>query len=188
MFRQLEKIPYIKDLVKSLRWKPYLGRVCGYGDRAPCKAHFSQMKSRIGDEGFRVIEAWLRREASRLRRAQPLSTVDLVQAVGLDGTSLPLWSSRAPHDTHRGLGAPDARLGRGKSGFILGYQSLFLVDIEGFPLGIAEAPLNVNEKELVEELLARVLRTQLLNRLSHVHPRFSHRFRLHIPVSLGHRG
>ena len=32
-----------------------------------------------------------------------------------------------------GLRDPDARLGRGKKGFLLGYLSLFLVDIEGFP-------------------------------------------------------
>ncbi len=47
-------------------------------------------------------------------------------------------------------------MGRGKKGFLLGYQSLFLVDIEGFPLGHIEAPLNVNEKQLVEALLTRV--------------------------------
>ena len=40
---------------------------------------------------------------------------------------------------------------------MLGYQSLFLVDIEGFPLGHIEAPLNVNEKQLVEPLLIKVL-------------------------------
>jgi hypothetical protein len=157
LLRQLEQIPYVKDLVKRLRRNPYLRKVCGYGDRAPCEAHFTQMKKRIGAEGFRIIEAWLRREALRLRRSQPLSAAGLVQATGLDGTSLPAWSSRDPHDTRRGLGDPDARLGRGKKGFLLGYQSLFLVDIEGFPLGHVEAPLNVNEKELVEELLARVL-------------------------------
>jgi len=66
-------------------------------------------------------------------------------------------SSRDPHDTSRGLGDPEARVGRGKHGFYLGYQSLFLVDIEGFPLGNEEAPANVNEKELVEPLLDRVL-------------------------------
>jgi hypothetical protein len=49
------------------------------------------------------------------------------------------------------------RVGRGKKGFLLSYQSLFLVDIEGFPLGHVEAPLNVNEKQLVEPLLDRVL-------------------------------
>jgi len=157
MLRQLEQIPYIKDLVKRLRRNPYLRRVCGYGDRAPCDAHFSQMKKRIGVEGFRIIEAWLRREALRLRRSQPLSAVGLVQAAGLDGTDLPAWSSRDPHDTRRGLGDPDARLGRGKKGFILGYLSLFLVDIEGFPLEHVEAPLNINEKQLVEEILTRVL-------------------------------
>ena len=32
-----------------------------------------------------------------------------------------------------------------KMGFSLGYLSLLLVDIEGFPLGHIEAPLNVNE-------------------------------------------
>lgn len=75
----------------------------------------------------------------------------------MDGTDLPAWSSRDPHGTSRGLGDPDARLGRGKKGFILGYQSLFLVDIEGFPLGHVEAPANVNEKMLVEPLLDRLL-------------------------------
>ena len=67
------------------------------------------------------------------------------------------WSSRDPHDTRQGLGDPDARLGRGKKGFILGYQSLFLVDVEGFPLGHVEASVNVNEKKLVEPLLDKIL-------------------------------
>ena len=89
--------------------------------------------------------------------AQPLTAVGLVQAACLDGTDFPAWSSRDPHNTRRGLGDPDARVGRGKKGFYLRYQSLFLVDIEGFPLGHEEAPANVNEKELVELLLDRVL-------------------------------
>ena len=121
MLRQIEQIPYVKDLVKRLRRNPYLRTACGYRDKAPCKAHFTQMKSRIGAEGFRIIEAWLRRMALRLRRHQPLSAAGLVQAAGLEGTSLPAWSSRDPHNTRRGLGDPDARLGQGKKGFILGY-------------------------------------------------------------------
>ena len=39
MLRQLEQIPYIRDLVKRLRRNPYLRNVCGYGERAPCEAH-----------------------------------------------------------------------------------------------------------------------------------------------------
>ena len=157
MLRQLEQIPYVKDLVKRLRRDQSIRSACGYTDKVPTEAHFSQMKKRVGVAGFRAIEAWLRREALSLRKSQPLSAVGLVQAACVDGTDLPAWSSRDPHDTSRGLGDPDARVGRGKKGFVLGFQSLFLVDVEGFPLGHIEAPVNVNEKRLVEPLLDKLL-------------------------------
>jgi len=157
MLRQLQQIPYVKDLVKRLQRSKEMRSACGYQSKAPTEAHLSQMKKRIGVEGFRTLEKWLRHEALKLRKSQPLSAVGLIQAACVDGTDLPAWSSRDPHDTSRGLGDPDARLGRGKKGFILGYQSLFLVDIEGLPLGHLEAPANVNEKMLVEPLLDRVL-------------------------------
>jgi hypothetical protein len=156
MLRQLEQIPYVKDLAKRLRRDKGMRSACGYGDNVPTEAHFSQMKTRIGVEGFRAIEEWLRHEALRLRLSQPLSALGLVQACCLDGTDLPAWSSRDPHDSSRGLGDPDARLGRGKKGFVLGYQSLLLVDAEGLPLGHVEASVNVNEKRLVEPLLDRL--------------------------------
>jgi transposase len=157
MLRQLEQIPYVKDLVKRLRRDKDMRSACGYDSKAPTEAHFSQMKKRVGVEGFQQIEEWLRHEALRLRKSQPLAAVGLIQAACLDGTDFEAWSSRDPHDTGKGLGDSDARLGRGKKGFVLGYQSLFLVDIEGCPLGHVEAPVNVNEKMLVEPLLDKVL-------------------------------
>ena len=60
MLRQLLQIPYVKDLVKCLGREPYLRRICGYGDRIPTEAHFTQMKRRLGADGFRTIEEWLR--------------------------------------------------------------------------------------------------------------------------------
>jgi hypothetical protein len=57
MPRQLEQIPYIKDLVKRLRRNSYLRNACGYRDKAPTEAHFKQVKKRIEVEGFRIIEA-----------------------------------------------------------------------------------------------------------------------------------
>ena len=156
MLRQLEQIPYIKDLVKRLRREKSLREACSYRDETPTEAHFIQMKKRVGVEGFRIIEAWMRHQALKNRATQP-HTPSFIHGACVDGTDLPAWSSRGPHDTGRGLGDPDARVGRGKKGFLLGYQSLFLVDIEGFPLGHVEAPLNVNEKQLVEALLHKVL-------------------------------
>jgi len=157
MLRQLLQIPYVKDLVKRLKRNPTLRNACGYREKTPTEAHFTQMKKRIGADGFRVIEAWLRREALKLRVSQPLTAAGLVQAACVDGTDLRAWSSRSLDDSKRGRGDPDARLGRGRRGFYLGYRTLFLTDIEGFPLGHVEAPANVNEPLLVEPLLDKVL-------------------------------
>ena len=157
MLRQLEQIPYVKDLVKRLNRNREMRLACGYQDKVPTEAHFSQMKKRVGVKGFRAIEERLRHEALRLRESQPLSAVGLIQAACVDGTDLPGWSSRDPNDTCKGRGDPEAKLGRGKRGFMLGYESLFLVDIEGFPLGHVEASLNVNEKKLVEPLMDKIL-------------------------------
>ncbi|MGA2309815.1 MAG: transposase [Candidatus Bathyarchaeia archaeon] len=57
LLRQLEQIPYGKDLVKRLRRSRFLRNACGYGNKIPTEAHFSQMKKRVGVEGFRQIEA-----------------------------------------------------------------------------------------------------------------------------------
>jgi len=157
LLRQLEQIPYVSDLVKRLNRNRYLRRACGYKGKAPTEAHFSQMKKRIGKAGFKGIESYLRKEANRLRLKYPLLAAALIQAACLDGTDLKAWSSRDSHDTRKGLGDPEARVGRGPEGFYLGYRSLFLVDMEGFPLGHVEAPANVNEKEMVEKLLEEVL-------------------------------
>jgi len=158
MLRQLLQIPYVKDLSKRLRRDNYLREACGYGDKAPCEGHYSQMKKRVTREGFRIIEAWIRKEALKIRIDQPLAAVGLIQAACIDGTDIPAWSSRDPHDTKKGRGDPEARVGRTKKGaFDLGYLSLTMADIEGFCLGHVEASLNVNEKKLVEPLLEKVL-------------------------------
>jgi transposase len=80
MLRHLEQIPYIKDLVKRLKRYKEMRSACGYGEKVPTEAHFSQMKRQVGAQGFRAIEQWLRHEALRLRESQPLSAVGLVQA------------------------------------------------------------------------------------------------------------
>jgi len=56
MLRQLEQIPYVKDLVKRLNRSPAMRLACGYDDKAPTEAHFSQMKKRVGVKGFQEIE------------------------------------------------------------------------------------------------------------------------------------
>jgi len=41
LLRQLEQIPYIKDLVKWLNRYKEMRLACGYGEKVPTEAHFS---------------------------------------------------------------------------------------------------------------------------------------------------
>lgn len=125
MLRQLEQIPYVKNLVKRLSRNGYLRRVCGYQSKVPTEAHFSQMKKRVGKAGFKAVESFLRKQANQLRLQQPLSAAGLVQAACLDAADLQAWSSRDPHDTRRGLGDREARVGRGPEGFHPGLSKPF---------------------------------------------------------------
>ncbi|MGC8940418.1 MAG: transposase, partial [Candidatus Bathyarchaeia archaeon] len=45
--RMLLQLRYVKDLVRLLRRSAYFREVCGYKDKVPTEAHFSQMKKRI---------------------------------------------------------------------------------------------------------------------------------------------
>ncbi|MEM3601307.1 MAG: transposase [Candidatus Bathyarchaeia archaeon] len=149
MLRLLLQLRYVKDLVRLLRRSAYFREACGYRGRVSSEAHFSQMKKRIGMDGFKAVEGYLRGEANRLRAKYPLLALGLVQAACFDGTDLKAWSSRNPKDNTRGLGDPGARVGRGPEGFYLGYRSL--------PLGHVEDSANVNEKDLVEKVLEDAL-------------------------------
>jgi hypothetical protein len=73
--RQLERIHYIKDLVKRLKNYKETRLTCGYGEKVPTEEHFYQMKKRSDFEGFRAIEKWLRHEAFRLRKSQHLFNI-----------------------------------------------------------------------------------------------------------------
>jgi transposase len=42
MLRQLEQIPYVKDLVKRLRRSGDMRLACGYHHKVPTEAHFSR--------------------------------------------------------------------------------------------------------------------------------------------------
>jgi hypothetical protein len=157
MLRMLLQLRYVKDLVRLLRRSAYFSEACGYRERVPTEAHFSQVKKRIVKDGFKAIERYLRGEAYRLRSKYPFLALGLIQAACFDGTDLKAWSCRDPKDNAQGRGDPEARVGRGPEGYYLGYRSLFLVDIEGLPLGHVEASANRNEKALAGKVLKDAL-------------------------------
>jgi hypothetical protein len=80
------------------------------------------------------------------------------KAVAVDSTHLKAYSGRAM-DNRTGRSDPDARVGRGRRGFILGYRvhTACCVDSE-LPIAYEVAPCNENDKVYFEPLLERVHR------------------------------
>jgi len=150
--KQLKSIPSDRELYRRLWNDETLREICDIEEHEKPyhPSQITRFRNRVGPERLEDIMTGLLEELVE-------EGIIKGEALALDATFIKAWSSLDPHDTGRGLGDPDARVGRGKKGFMLGYQSLFLVDIEGFPLGHVEAPLNVNEKQLVEALLDKVL-------------------------------
>jgi len=125
MLRQLEQIPYIKDLVKRLNRYKEMRLACGYGEKVPTEAHFSQMKKRVGVQGFRAVEEWLRHEALRLRESQPLSAIGQAEhlgRLGLCACRVGLCCSKPQNRYRQGM---PIEPGRGKKGFHLGLSVAF---------------------------------------------------------------
>ena len=56
MLRQVEQIPYVKDLVRRLRRNRYLQQVCGYQDKVPTPALGEE--TRLMEGRLRVISSF----------------------------------------------------------------------------------------------------------------------------------
>ena len=80
------------------------------------------------------------------------------KVVAVDSTHVKAFSGRAM-DNRTGRSDPDARVGRGRRGFILGYRvhTACCADSE-LPLAFTVAPCNENDKVYFEPLLERVHR------------------------------
>jgi hypothetical protein len=124
-------------------------RACGFKKHTPSRGLFTHFRHRLGHDTYNRIFNQL------LRRLLEDGAVK-GDVIAVDSTHVDAYGQRAP-DNRTGKSDPEARVGRGGKGFYLGYRSLFLTDIEGFPFGHVEAPANVNEPLLVEHLLDRVL-------------------------------
>jgi hypothetical protein len=71
MLRQLEQIPYVKDLVKRLRRDKGMRSACGYCEKVPTEAHFSQMKKRVGFQARAAARRLLMCGYSVLKNKKP---------------------------------------------------------------------------------------------------------------------
>jgi transposase len=149
--KHLLQIPSDRRLALRLRKDRRLAKACGLRRRTPSHGLFTQFRHRLGEEAYQRI-------FNKLAMNLIESGVMIGKVVAVDSTHVVAYSGRAM-DNRNGGSDPDARVGRGRRGFILGYRvhTVCCADSE-LPIAFTVAPCNENDKVYFEPLLERAHR------------------------------
>ena len=152
LLKHLLQIPSDRRLALRLRRDRRLAKACGFRRRrTPSHGLFTQLRIRLGEETYQLI-------FSRLTMMLIESGTLIGKVIAVDSTHIEAYSGRAM-DNVTGRSDPDARVGRGRRGFILGYRvhTVCCADSE-LPIAYTVAPCNENDKLYFEPLLERTRR------------------------------
>jgi hypothetical protein len=140
-----------RRLALRLRNDRKLARACGFRRRTPSHGLFTQFRHRLGEETYLRI-------FNQLTRNLIESGILICKVVAVDSTHIEAYSGRAL-DNRVGRSDPEARVGKGRRGFILGYRvhTVCCANSE-LPIAFTVAPCNENDKLHYEPLLEKVHR------------------------------
>jgi transposase len=149
LLKHLLRIPSDRRLALRLKHDWRAARACRFRKRTPSHGLFTQFRHRLGAESYLEIFNHLLRQLYE-------SGVIIGRVVAVDSTHLEAYSQRG-RDNKTGRSDPDARVGRGKRGFILGYRVHTACCAESeMPLAFQVAPCNENDKDYFKPLLERL--------------------------------
>ena len=149
LLKHLLRIPSDRRLALRLKHNRKAARACGFGKRTPSHSLFTQFRHRLGKETYLQIFHHILQKLLE-------SGVILGKVVAIDSTHIKAYSQRSK-DNRTGRSDPDARVGRGKRGFILGYRvHTACCASSEMPLAFKVAPCNENDKTYFKPLLERV--------------------------------
>lgn len=149
LMKHLLRIPSDRRLALRLKHDREASEACGFGRQTPSHGLFTHFRRRLGEGTYlRVFDDLL----------QMLLEQGAVkgEVVAVDSTHVQAYSQRS-RDRRTGKSDPDARVGRGKRGFVLGYRVHTACCTESeMPLAFAVAPCNENDKRYFKPLLEKV--------------------------------
>ncbi len=141
----------ISDRRLTLRLKHdyKVARACGFRRQTPSHGLFTQFRHRLGEETYHDIFNQL------IRTLLDTGTI-IGKIVAVDSTHIKAYSGRAM-DNRAGRSDPDAGVGRGQRGFILGYRVHTACCTESeLPIAYTVAPCNENDKLHFGPLLGKL--------------------------------
>jgi transposase len=149
VLKYLHRVPSDRRLALLLKWDRRIARACGFKRTTPSHGLFTQFRHRLGKDGYEKVFSLILDQLLRRRVAKG-------KVVALDSTAIKAYSQR-DLENKRGKSDPDARVGRGRRGFVLGYKvHTVCCTSSELPLAFMVEPCNVNEKPFIKPLLEKV--------------------------------
>ena len=126
-----------------------LARACGFRQKTPSHGLFTQFRHRLGRNGYEKVFSLL---LGQLLNGGAVKG----EVVALDGTAIKAYSQRSL-DNKTGKSDAEARVGRARRGFVLGYK-VHMACCTGseLPLAFMVASCNMNEKLFAKPLLEKL--------------------------------
>jgi hypothetical protein len=149
LLKHLFRVPSDRRLALLLKKDRRVAEACGFRDKTPSHGLFTQFKHRLGKDGYEKV-------FSALVNQLLIGEVVEGEVVALDSTAIKAYSQRSL-DNRTGKSDCEARVGRGRRGFVLGYKvhAACCTDSE-LPLAFTVEPCNVNEKRCFQPLLEKL--------------------------------
>jgi len=124
-------------------------KACGFRRKTPSHGLFTQFRHRLGRDGYEKVFSML---LGQLVKGGAVKG----EVVALDGTAIKAYSQRSL-DNKTGKSDYEARVGRGRRGFTLGYKvHAACCTSSELPLAFKVAPCNMNEKRFTKPLLKKL--------------------------------
>ena len=149
LLKRLRRVPSDRRLALLLKRNKRMARACRFKRETPSHGLFTQFRHRLGKEGYqRVFNVLLKQLVD--------SGAVKGGVVAIDSTAVKAYSQRSL-DNKTGKSDREARVGRARRGFTLGYKAhtACCTSCE-LPLAFTVAPCNRNDKRFIKPLLEKL--------------------------------
>jgi len=149
LLKHLWRVPSDRRLALLLKRNRKVARACGFKRETPSHGLFTQFRHRLGKDGYEKVFSML---LMQLLRSETVKG----EVVTLDSTAVKAYSQRSL-DNKTGKSDPEARVGRGRRGFLLGYKvHTACCTSSELPLAFMVEPCNRNDKCFIKPVLEKL--------------------------------
>ncbi len=149
LLKHLLRVPSDRRLALLLKRNRKMAKTCGFRRKTPSHGLFTQFRHRLGKDGYEKVFSMLLKQLLKNGAVEG-------EVVALDSTAIKAYSQRSL-DNKSGKSDREARVGRGRRGFILGYKvHTACCTSSEQPLAFTVESCNVNEKLCFKPLLEKL--------------------------------